>query len=258
MSWSLSFLENEILVCNSNYSELQTKSCCEFILFCFQLKQNKLLNSNYKTVLRAIESKTDSVYYEPLLKICLDKRTAFIKKENVGIESAYIDSILENYPDFYFWNNLLLSFIQKVISRGMDRLTMYEFTHVIFYATNFGHNTFLDQVPNNIKNAVKNIILDCIHVCRTTENWDLLREFYITLLIFEPKYVTIITNAVYIENCIMKSEHGWFLSNGRDLRYYENNYESLSFKQKYCLYHTTLISELLDVYLRDVKASLYA
>ncbi|PPK87749.1 hypothetical protein CLV84_0700 [Neolewinella xylanilytica] len=247
MNWIDSFISDNILVCDSAYVELQTKACCEYVLYCSQLKQREILTEKHISILNKIRF-SNVAYFEPLLNFCiLEELPEISLKLPPSIEVKYIISIISNNEDYSYWNRLLCLFLRKFAVSGLSRHNMYEFTHVIFYSSNFGLNRFISQLDNSIVASLVEITGCCIKICNLSLNWDLARELYLVLLILDSSCSAEIMQLVNTENNVIKSKQGWFLSDGKNLGYYEKLENDLSFTQKYSLYHTTLICSLLEI-----------
>lgn len=246
MNWVNSFVCNEILVCNSINKELQTKSCCEFLLFCYNLKLIGKLDYERINLLKLFESIVDIQFYKPLYQICTNDLENIETDKMECIENKFIESVVTGYDNYDYWLSLLNKHLMAIVKTGLNKQSIYNLTHIVFYSTNFGNNDFINRINIDIKKIIEDILKICITFCEKNYNWDLLREVYLSMYYFDTVYNNEFKTRIKSENKHIKSNMGWYLSDGLNLEYFENNYHELSFIQKYSLYHTTLICELLE------------
>ena len=247
MNWIDSFVVDEILVCNLKNKDLQTKSCCEFLLFCYNLKLRGALDSAKLELLRKIKLDDHIQFYDPLLQICLDGLINIDILKIECVENKFIESTVQGYINYDYWLSLTNKHLYNIILNGLEKKSIYRLTHIIFYSTNFGTNDFIAKIDSRIKNIILDILIVCSNYCERKQNWDLLRELYLSLLYVEPSYQLFIQKKLRVEDRKIKSRMGWYLSDGENLAFYEKQYSQLAFIQKYSLFHTTLICELLEI-----------
>ncbi|WP_109299865.1 hypothetical protein [Aquimarina sp. AU474] len=250
--WIYDFISKDILVNTSENSVLITKSLGEFSIFCFLLQEKERLPKDYLPLLKEIDNrKVLTNYHTVFLKNCLkcyNYHNYITEPSEEGLEIDYIKS--KFFQKKGNWHNKLISLLYQIRSKGIDIHNSYYLTHIIFYSTDFGKNTYWDSHPK-----IRNIILEILTICEkkfySDLNWDILREIHLSRIFIDNKAHLDVLIKFENENTFIQSDQGWFLSDGNKLKKYENAYKSLKLEEKYSLYHTTLISVILNYTIKD-------
>lgn len=253
-NWIDDFITNEVLTYDSeiNENELYVKSCCEYILYCYQLKKHEnILSKQKKKILKKIANCNQIIYCKHILELCLfDKTNKPLEKYPDSIEFFYVLDLMQGKSNIKFWNSVLSIFFRRISKNGITEIEAYNLTHYIFYSTNFGEKCEIFELNIDLKTFLLSLINLCIMKFEYEKNWDLCFELYICLLIVDSQY-EIISKKINANLLTFVSNQGWILSNGNNKSYFEKNYHNLTFKQKYSLFHTTLLFELLNVKIKN-------
>jgi len=230
------------------------KSIGEFTLFCYLLKRNDLLISDYLNLINKA-SKLDykdyvgGIYIKKLIAICLDINYCNNNKEIIedysSIEELYFISIFNSINCNKEWDQQVLEFISVIKKEGLDIKSLYHLTHLIFFSSNFGFNMYWIKCDNQIKRVIIDILYLGLSKCKISQNWDLLNELYLCFIFIEKEFITNFSQEIFSSFSLYKSKYGWYLSDGNNLKFYEDNFSKLNFKHLYSIFHTTIITELL-------------
>lgn len=250
MNWINSFIQSEVLVHSSINEELRTKASCEYILYCYINQSFTHLDIDTVSTLKKIETTSKLEYYKPLLDVCLNRNNGEFVEKIDCLESKYVQSIFNKDFDFIYWTNIIIHYIKSFLSKGLDTENSYNLTHIIFYSTNFGLNEYSSEMNAQIKSILIEFVELAINRARKDFNWDLIRELYLCLIILAPIKLFEVSKSVSLEDKRIKSKYGWYLSDGNNRLFYEQNYDNLCLKEKYSLFHTTLICSILENKLR--------
>lgn len=253
-NWIDDFITNEVLTYDSkiNENELYVKSCCEYILYCYQLKNHKSVLSKQKIeILEKIADCNQIIYCKHILELCLFNKTSEpLEKYPDSIEFLYVLDLINGNSNIKLWNSIFSNFFRRISDNGITETEAYNLTHYIFYSTNFGEKCEIFETNINLKTSITSILNLCVTKFENEKNWDLCFELYICLLIVDSQY-ELMTKKISETSLIFFSKQGWVLSNGNNKNYFEINYQSLNFKQKYSLFHTTLLFDLLNVKIKN-------
>ncbi|MBK7812098.1 MAG: hypothetical protein IPI50_12870 [Saprospiraceae bacterium] len=258
-NWIDDFISNEVLTYDvkNNEDELYVKSCCEYILYCYQIKshQIKLTEQNYCTLLKLTDC-TQLIYCKHILDLCLNGTTNETQEKYPdSVEYFYVLDLIKGRSNEKFWNVIFSNFLRRISDKGITENEAYNLTHYIFYSTNFGINCKILQLNLKLKISLTAILDLCVSKFESEKNWDLCFELYICLLIVDSQY-EIVMKKISTYHSIFYSGQGWILSNGDNKKYFEVNYSNLNFKQKYSLFHTTLLYNLLTVKIQNYSQQL--
>lgn len=235
-----------------NYSEcsrntdLSLKLVGEFSLLCYLMKRMGKLPADFTDVLHKVtQTIPQSFHFGPFIKSCFDVPIEkHLISDKKGIEHSYLRYLfVGERPN---WAQSICVHLDSMTKKeeGISRESAYLLTHLIFYSTDFGKSDYWKTYPD-LKMVLKDILKLCEDKYREAQNWDLLRELYLSKLYLSPELSSEIAQAVSSEDRLVASEQGWFLSDGLRLKHYEANYLYLSEEEKYSLFHTTLVSLLL-------------
>lgn len=247
--WIYDFILTDVLASKSIPKDLLVKALGEFTIFCFLIKRTEPLPEAFITILKKIEALDILFDYHCLfLKSCIgDNSFVVTDKSHEGLEIYYIKNVFYNTQ--HNWNDMLVRFLNQISRQGITLPNTYYLTHILFYSTDFGYKNYWDRQP-----TVKAVATDVLQLCeakfRAEENWDILREVYMCQIYLTPESVTKIAENIKSEDMLIKSKHGWYLSDGLNLSCFEKYYNKLTANMKYSLYHTTVISLLLESQLK--------
>ncbi len=248
VNWIFDFISKDILASKSISKDLLAKASGEFSLLCFILNEESRLPKKYLKLLKIIDNKNILPEYHGIFtKYCLENTIDFqsIRKSDAkGLEIDYIKSIF--YNENHNWFGKFLFYLKDIESKGIGTANTYYLTHIIFYSTHFGSNDYWNE-QLKMKTLCLEVLSLCIDKYNVQKNWDLLRELYLCQLYMDNNLIDHVKQVFDRENRSIKSKQGWYLSDGNRLNHYETHYSSLTSEEKYSLYHTTIISLILEI-----------
>ena len=179
-----------------------------------------------------------------LLDSCLgnDLDVSILNNNVQGLEYRFLRSEFLN--EGYKWSESLVNTFKKIEANGFNLKNAYLLTHIIFYSTCFGRSSYW-KYKNKLICILSDILDVFEEISRKECNWDLLREIYLSKIYLNIEDVSVIKSHFRNENSIILSSQEWFLSDGVRLKYFERKYKTLTHKERYSLFHTTIISLLL-------------
>jgi hypothetical protein len=242
--WLNSYIK-DLIISNSSNDELLSKALGEFSLYCFFLKRNNCLDSTNKEILTSIFNKYVNLNHLSYFTFyCLDKDYSNLNYtlDTKCLELFYINSFF--FKKEMDWNSYYYDYIKDINEKGITIDNTYFLTHIIYYSEDFGLSSL--SLNGKLLIIIKNILELSETKFRNLHNWDVLREIYLSRCIIDESYNKKVYKLIEDENKFIKSKFGWYLSDGKNIEYYEKNYNLLSSRQKYSLFHTTLVSKLLE------------
>jgi hypothetical protein len=253
--WVIKYLLEILSNGNSTLDkDIKYKSIGEFTLFCFLLKRDNLLIPDYLNLVRKMngldyKEYKGKKYIKGLICLCLetialDKKKE-IKKEFNSIEELYFISVFHKINSNSSWDKAIIEFICLTQREGLNIASLYNLTHLVFYSSDFGHSDYWTKVNQKLMSIILDIIEVGITKCKRFKNWDLLVELYLSLIFIHREQIFNLQDEMC--KCIHfnKSKFGWYLSDGDNLKFYEENFNTLNINHVYCIFHTTLVTELL-------------
>jgi hypothetical protein len=243
--WIVNYLSIEVIANKSFDKDLLAKLLGEFCLFCYLVNRERKLPKALYDLLKKIEKTYVSLsHFDVLLESCLGKTPNLINIKN-NLQAMEIGFLKYEFLDIKSnWAECICQYIKLLNADSINSNNSYLLTHIIFYSTNFGTTNYWQERP-----SLLNVILELLDLCeqkfRIENNWDLLREIYLSQLYVGSRNKDSLVLVLESEDYVIKSIQGWFLSDGTRIDHFEKNYNKLSYQEKYSLFHTTVISLLL-------------
>lgn len=265
----LSEYTNCLLLDNCSRSrEYLSKAVGEFSLLLMIIKQSQLTNSmgdldGLDRLIPTIKENIDDISKSDLEKaqilLCLsfyetDKKPKqsiideiVSKKEHISnnIELAYIISQCGVSLPLNYWDSQLVKVFCELLNgkESNYRKVLYDLTHVIFFATNFGCRIFPVKTACLLKTSVE-ILFKAVEKSILEQDWDLAIELLIALVVIQSGEIEN-QEMLSLTQTLLKNQRadGAFVSDGNP----KGNPETISHRNAYSVYHTTAIAVILNL-----------
>jgi len=251
---------------NSSSKEYLSKAVGELSLLLMIIKQSNWADESLKELdilVPQIRENIDFIASSNLEKaqilLCLDLAESKCKEkfpyiEEITSKKGHVSSNIElayilskcgvDLPSGY-WNRQLIELFNRFLNceESSYRTILYDLTHIIFFATNFGYNEFPEKT-SGLTTSSSEILLESFKTSVFEKDWDLAIELIISLVIIKSDRVSF-ERLLEMVNSLLQNQRadGAFVSDGDP----ESKPEVISYKNAYSVFHTTTIAVLLKL-----------
>lgn len=236
----------------AKYADIVRATCERLVerLEWFQYLQNREIEYFEIVYFLGRALKTDLI---PLSHI--QEHAAICSNQRISLEHAFFMECLGLTIPQIYWQLATLELLQVIGLEGFSLKWMYQMTHLVFFASDFGRSSLM--IDPHLSKIIRDLLKEALKLTMNSQNWDLTAELAISLLFLD--YVDIDKDYSLIDSACLtvfsqQSISGWVLSDGELLpNGWINNLNLHDSKTRYSLFHTTIVSILLFVFYANLR-----
>jgi hypothetical protein len=166
----------------------------------------------------------------------------------ISIEHAFVMEEVGLQLPVNFWKRAATALLSEVTRTGITRTWMYQLTHLVFFATQFGSRKF--YLGTLLTRALRTLIHTSVEIVSKEGNFDLLAELALSAKFAhvhpKKKLYSMLRNSCGLIN-VHQDSAGWVISD-TSMPFHSKKWNKY---QEYSLFHTTTVCLLLALAFRS-------